>query len=137
MADEIQTFKALICIHKVLQEGHPVTIREAHTHTGWLESLTRGIVGEGLRGTAVSFGNHNHLEERLTPGSGYGPLIREYVYFLLAKLAFHRHHPEFNGIDIINHRVFFYSGMRSNGCAGVFDYEEYISLKTINDPNEG
>lgn len=105
MADEIQTFKALICIHKVLQEGHPVTIREAHSHTGWLESLTRGIVGEGLRGTAVSFGNHNHLEERLTPGSGYGPLIREYVYFLLAKLAFHRHHPEFNGINIINRRV--------------------------------
>lgn len=97
MADEVQTFKALICIHKVLQEGHPVTIREAHAHTGWLESLTRGIVGEGLRGTAVSFGNHNHLEEQLTPRSGYGPLIREYVYFLLAKLAFHRHHPEFNG----------------------------------------
>lgn len=28
---------------------------------------------------------------------GYGPLIREYVYFTLAKLTFHRHHPEFNG----------------------------------------
>jgi ANTH domain len=28
---------------------------------------------------------------------GYGPLIREYVFFLLAKLAFHRQHPEFNG----------------------------------------
>ncbi|KAG0644526.1 cytoskeleton assembly control protein Sla2 [Tuber brumale] len=96
MADEVQTFKALISIHKVLQEGHPVTIREAHAHTGWLESLTRGVAGEGLR--------------------GYGPLIREYIYFLLAKLAFHRHHPEFNG---------------------VFDYEEYISLKSINDPNEG
>lgn len=24
-------------------------------------------------------------------------MLREYVYFLLAKLAFHRQHPEFNG----------------------------------------
>ena len=30
-------------------------------------------------------------------GAGYGPLISEYIYFLLAKLAFHRQHPEFNG----------------------------------------
>lgn len=28
---------------------------------------------------------------------GYGPLIREYVFYLLSKLGFHRHHPEFNG----------------------------------------
>ncbi|KAL7271549.1 sla2 Src-like adaptor 2 [Rhizina undulata] len=96
LADEVQTFKALICIHKVLQEGHPVTIKEAQAHSDWLESLTRGVPGEGMR--------------------GYGPLIREYIYFLLAKLAFHRHHPEFNGL---------------------FEYEEYISLKSINDPNEG
>lgn len=34
----------------------------------------------------------------------------------MAKLAFHRQHPEFNG---------------------TFEYEEYISLKSINDPNEG
>lgn len=95
-ADEVQTFKALITIHKVLQEGHPITIREAHQHTSWLESLSRGISGEGLR--------------------GYGPLIREYVFFLLAKLLFHRQHPEFNG---------------------TFEYEEYISLKAINDPDEG
>lgn len=30
-----------------------MTIREAHAHTGWLESLTRGVVGEGLRGIAT------------------------------------------------------------------------------------
>ncbi|KAF3915719.1 Talin-A [Arthrobotrys entomopaga] len=96
LADEIQTFKALQCIHKVLQEGAPITLKEAQQHTQWIESLTRGVSGEGLR--------------------GYGPLIREYVYFLLKKLQFHRHHPEFNG---------------------TFEYEEYISLKTINDPNEG
>ncbi|KAI9851056.1 MAG: sla2 Src-like adaptor 2 [Thelocarpon superellum] len=96
LADEVQTFKALITIHKVLQEGHPITIREAQAHVNWLESLTRGIAGDGHR--------------------GYGPLIREYIYFLLAKLNFHRQHPEFNG---------------------TFEYEEYISLKSINDPNEG
>ncbi|KAL8792600.1 MAG: hypothetical protein Q9195_004823 [Heterodermia aff. obscurata] len=96
LADEVQSFKALITVHKVLQEGHPIAVREAQANTNWLDSLTRGVSGEGLR--------------------GYGPLLREYVYFLLAKLAFHRQHPEFNGL---------------------FEYEEYISLKSINDPNEG
>jgi len=97
MADEIQTFKALITIHKVLQEGHPVVVREAQQNVNWIETLARGAGGgDGLR--------------------GYSPLIREYVFFLLAKLAFHRQHIEFNGL---------------------FEYEEYISLKSINDPNEG
>ncbi|PSS03266.1 ANTH domain-domain-containing protein [Coniella lustricola] len=96
LADEVQTFKALITIHKVLQEGHPHVIREALANRGWIESLNRGMAGEGMR--------------------GYGPLIREYVYFLLAKLSFHQQHPEFNG---------------------TFEYEEYLSLKAINDPNEG
>jgi hypothetical protein len=63
---------------------------------GWIDSLNRGMTGEGVR--------------------GYAPLIREYVYYLLAKLSFHQQHPEFNG---------------------TFEYEEYISLKAINDPNEG
>jgi hypothetical protein len=96
LADEIQTFKALIMIHKVLQEGHPTTLREGIANRQWIDSLNRGMSGEGLR--------------------GYGPLIKEYVYFLLAKLSFHQQHPEFNG---------------------TFEYEEYISLKSINDPNEG
>lgn len=96
LADEVQTFKALITIHKVLQEGHPVVVREAQQHVNWVDSLMRGVAGEGIR--------------------GYGSLIREYVFFLESKLNFHRDHPEFNGL---------------------FEYEEYISLKTINDPNEG
>ncbi|KAK9459953.1 ANTH domain-containing protein [Lipomyces oligophaga] len=96
LADEIQTFKALITVHRVLQEGHPITLREAQAQIGWLESCARSIQGEGLK--------------------GYGPLIREYVDFLLSKLRFHKNHPEFNG---------------------TFEYEEYISLKTIDDPNEG
>ena len=48
--------------------------------------------------------------------SGYAQLIRTYVAFILAKLRFHRQRPEFNGL---------------------FEYEEYISLKGIDDPNEG
>lgn len=47
---------------------------------------------------------------------GYGPLIKTYVQFLLAKLRFHRIRPEFNGL---------------------FEYEEYVTLKGIDDPNEG
>lgn len=62
----------------------------------WIDGLNRGMAGEGVR--------------------GYGPLIREYVYYLLAKLSFHQQHPEFNG---------------------TFEYEEYLSLRAINDPNEG
>jgi hypothetical protein len=47
---------------------------------------------------------------------GYAPLIKTYVSFILAKLKFHRLRPEFNGL---------------------FEYEEYVTLKGIDDPNEG
>lgn len=49
-------------------------------------------------------------------GGGYRRLIDEYVKLLLHKLEFHRHHPVFNG---------------------TFEYEEYISLRSVDDPNEG
>ncbi|KAG6821407.1 hypothetical protein H0H93_014204 [Arthromyces matolae] len=96
LADEVQTFKALITVHKVLQEGHPVSIKEAHGQTAWLETCARTLGSESTR--------------------GYGPLIRTYVQFILAKLRFHRLRPEFNGL---------------------FEYEEYVTLKGIDDPNEG
>ncbi|KAK9448614.1 ANTH domain-containing protein [Limtongia smithiae] len=96
LADEVQTFKALIMVHRVLQEGHPITLRQAQNQISWIENCARSVQGDGLK--------------------GYGSLIREYADYLLAKLRFHRNHPEFNG---------------------TFEYEEYISLKTINDPNEG
>jgi len=38
------------------------------------------------------------------------------VTLILAKLKFHKHHPDFNGL---------------------FEYEEYISLRGVEDPNEG
>jgi hypothetical protein len=87
----------LITVHKVLQEGHPIVLKEAQSNIQWMDSLKRGVLqGDGVR--------------------GYGRLIEEYVLFLRAKLSFHKFHPEFNG---------------------TFEYEEYISLKTTNDPNEG
>ncbi|KAF9015608.1 ANTH domain-containing protein [Cyathus striatus] len=96
LSDEVQTFKALITVHKVLQEGHPITIKEAQGQTAWLETCSRTVGGDGQR--------------------GYAPLIKTYVQFILAKLRFHRLRPEFNGL---------------------FEYEEYVTLKGIDDPNEG
>lgn len=96
MQDEVQVFKALIVVHKVIQEGAPITLVEAQKQAGWLEACSRAIHGEGLK--------------------GYGQLISSYVEYLLQKLQFHRYHSEFNG---------------------TFEYEEYITLKHIHDPNEG
>ena len=62
LADEVQTFKALITIHKVLQEGHPITVKEAQANVNWLESLTRGVSGDGLRG--ISFITHRQVSPR-------------------------------------------------------------------------
>jgi len=62
LSDEIQTFKALIMVHKVLQEGHPVTIKEAQSQTGWLETCSRMIGHDGGRGTSplTCSGFHTH-----------------------------------------------------------------------------
>ena len=100
-------------MHKVLQEGHPVAVKEAQANINWLESLTRGVTGEGLRGMdpycvreslrASSYGGEGFEFQNkvLMVSIGYGPLLRDYVYFLLAKLAFHRQHPEFNGLHYL------------------------------------
>lgn len=94
-SDEVQLFKSLIMIHKVLQEGHPNTLKDAYRNRDFLSSL------------ASVFPTH---------GSAYGRLINQYDKFLLQKLDFHRNNPSFNGM---------------------FEYEEYISLRAVNDPNEG
>ncbi|KAH6570533.1 hypothetical protein BASA50_007272 [Batrachochytrium salamandrivorans] len=47
---------------------------------------------------------------------GYDALISGYVSYLQSKLRFHSIHPEFSGN---------------------FDYEEYVTLRGIDDPNEG
>ncbi|GAA5961534.1 hypothetical protein JCM21900_006318 [Sporobolomyces salmonicolor] len=96
LSDEVQTFKALIMIHKVLQEGHPIVLKEAQNQISWLETCARTVGGDVSR--------------------GYGSLIRAYVKLILAKLRFHKMHKDFNGL---------------------FEYEEYISLRGVDDPNEG
>lgn len=93
-SSEVQLFKALIMIHKVLQEGHPNTLKDGYRNKDFLYSLSTVFPGS----------------------SNYGRLINQYDRFLLRKLDFHRSNPGFNGI---------------------FEYEEYISLRTVNDPNEG
>lgn len=93
-SSEVQLFKALIMIHKVLQEGHPNTLKDGYRNKDFLYSLSTVFPGS----------------------SNYGRLINQYDRFLLRKLDFHRNNPGFNGI---------------------FEYEEYISLRTVNDPNEG
>lgn len=50
LSDEVQTFKALIMVHKVLQEGHPITVREGQQQSGWLETCARTIGHDGMRG---------------------------------------------------------------------------------------
>lgn len=130
LADEVQTFKALITVHKVLQEGHPVVsriwailslvnfntsiqvIKEAHGQTAWLETCARTVGTDNTRGVYPVFA----LNLDLCFDQGYGPLIKTYVQFILQKLRFHRLRPEFNGL---------------------FEYEEYVTLKGIDDPNEG
>lgn len=92
--DEVKLFKALITIHKVLQEGHPSVILDGVRNMDWIESLGR-----------ISHGDR-----------GYSRLIREYDRYILDKLNFHRMHRGFNG---------------------TFEYEEYVSLRTVSDPNEG
>ncbi|KAK3837375.1 MAG: I/LWEQ domain-containing protein [Linnemannia gamsii] len=96
LGDEVQTFKALISVHKIIREGHPSALKDAQNQTDWLDQCARST---------------QQFDSR-----GYATLIRAYVDFLHSKLRYHKNHPEFNG---------------------TFDYNEYISLKGIDDPNEG
>ncbi|KAJ3321870.1 sla2 Src-like adaptor 2, partial [Gonapodya sp. JEL0774] len=92
--DDIVTWKCVITVHKVIRGGHPNVLRESIQQMGFIEALSR----TGAR------------------GYGYGTLIRAYVAFLLAKLDYHRLHPDFNA---------------------TFDYKEYTTLRRVDDPNEG
>ncbi|KAJ3333100.1 sla2 Src-like adaptor 2 [Blyttiomyces sp. JEL0837] len=92
--DEVVIYKALVTIHKVLNQGHPVALQDICHEHGWVEALGRN--SGGFR--------------------GYGGLIKTYIQYLVAKMDYHRLHPEFSGS---------------------FDYQEYVTLKGVEDPNEG
>lgn len=74
LSDEVQIFKALITVHKILQEGHPVvshtiiiyiyetcficmlfkTLREAQSQTGWLETCARTVSNDTSKGESTT-----------------------------------------------------------------------------------
>lgn len=97
LTDEVQCFKALITIHKLLVGGPSQVLKEAVNEQAFLDICVRNLGQTNL-------------------GHGYGPLIRNYVSYLKTKLAFHQRHQDFNGS---------------------FNYEEYISLRGVGNPDEG
>ena len=108
--DELQLFKTLVLLHKVLQEGHPSALVEGIRNIDWIESMGRIFAVESGGGNSYSSSKFRYV------GDEYGRLIGEYVYFLVRKLQFHKSHKGFNG---------------------TFEYEEYVSLVSVSDPNEG
>ena len=76
-SEEVTCFKALIMIHKVLREGHPIVLKEAQKEKELLDSLKN------------YYTTNSYL--------GYASLIRHYVDFLYRKLDFHKLHPDFTG----------------------------------------
>jgi huntingtin-interacting protein 1-related protein len=76
-SEEVTCFKALIMIHKVLREGHPIILKEAQKEKDLLDSLKN------------YYTTNSYL--------GYASLIRHYVDFLYRKLDFHKLHPDFTG----------------------------------------
>lgn len=129
MADEVQTFKALITIHKVLQEGHPVVLKEAQAHVGWLESLSRGVAGgDGMKGMSWIGCTCN---TRLTMlRIRFSDLRIRLLPDRKAQLPQKPPRIQWSVLHMINRRG-------ADVGKGTFEYEEYISLKSINDPNEG
>lgn len=148
LSDEVQTFKGLITVHKILQEGHPIVRSpfsrscSAPPRRSSLTSAPPPPPADAQGGAAPDFVARDvctdswrrrdsrcvlfapclpHQIASLTLAlprlaAGYGSLIRAYVKLILAKLKFHRHHTAFNGL---------------------FEYEEYVALRGIDDPNEG
>lgn len=73
----------------------------------------KSAIAEGIRNMEWI---HSLGDRFSNPGTSYGDLIHGYVNFLLSKLKFHRN---------------------NKGFSGTFEYEEYISLRTVDDPNQG
>eukprot|EP00158_Paraphelidium_tribonemae_P007637 Partr_v1_DN28308_c0_g1_i5_m78542 putative Huntingtin interacting protein 1 len=74
VSDDVQCFKALITIHKVMRDGHPCALQATMREVPFLDSMTRNQYA-GAR--------------------GYQSLINAYTQFIKSKLEFHTFHPEF------------------------------------------
>lgn len=48
LSDEVQTFKALITVHKIIKDGHPNVIKDALREIGWLEACARSVMADGI-----------------------------------------------------------------------------------------
>ncbi|KAI8923771.1 I/LWEQ domain-containing protein [Entophlyctis helioformis] len=81
----------------------------------WAAIKTYPMVGDEIVSFKALVTIHKVIRQG-HPQVGYGGLITAYVTYLQTKLQFHAIHPEFSG---------------------TFDYEEYVSLRGIDDPNEG
>ena len=145
LADEVQTFKALITVHKVLQEGHPIAVKEAQANINWLESLTRGVSGEGLRGMDQDPGRRGVETDHESIGAAetnkFTDLL-DRIWAFVARLCLLPSGEA--SVPQAASRVQRYGKPKRRvvahgliSIAGLFEYEEYISLKSINDPNEG
>ena len=99
----IVCWKFLHVLHKLLREGHQVTLSESYKHKGLIEDLGK------LWG---------HLKE------GFGHLISLYAKLLVQKLDFHRRNTEFPGNLSVDKETLIRIG---NNDAGKF-YELAIEL---------
>ena len=99
----IVCWKFLHVLHKLLREGHQVTLSESYKHKGLIEDLGK------LWG---------HLKE------GFGHLISLYAKLLVQKLEFHRRNAEFPGNLSVDKDTLIRIG---NNDAGKF-YELAIEL---------
>lgn len=75
LSDEIQCFKALITIHKVLRDGHACVLEEMFREVQFIDTMLRSVQHSGQR--------------------GYSQLIQSYIAYIKSKLEFHTEHPEF------------------------------------------
>ena len=76
LSDDVQCFKALITIHKVMRDGHPCALEETMREVVYLDTVMRNA-------------------QQNVYIMGYGSLIQAYIQFIKAKLEFHTFHPEF------------------------------------------
>ena len=132
LSDEVVCFKALITIHKLLREGHRSVIPEAMLQVSFLDTVANATTRPNKGAKPVTCAARTPMcavsrsptvrasggraRKRLETAAGYGELIKRYVALLKTKLQFHKDHREFNG---------------------AMDYEDYLSLKKANDPQEG